>query len=133
MHFRICSEQDFVARQNQQAIGLQMDPFLSDHTRQVSGDSGYSLSSDNYSMPHTPDFLGNMDDNMDCISGKWNLFAWLYSPCEWPNVYTNLTYKQQKFNIYRERHNGVDEHEFGRSRRFIAIITTGNFCSFSYF
>lgn len=49
-----------------------MDPFLSgvtDHTRQESGDSGLSLSSNNYSIPHTPDFLGNMDDSMDCISG----------------------------------------------------------------
>lgn len=65
-------KQDFVARQNQQTIGLQMDPFLSgvtDHTRQESGDSGLSLSSNNYSIPHTPDFLGNMDDSMDCISG----------------------------------------------------------------
>lgn len=50
-----------------------MDPFLSgvtDHTRQESGDSGLSLSSNNYSMPHTPDFLPNIDDSMDCISGK---------------------------------------------------------------
>lgn len=22
-------------------------------------------------MPHTPDFLGNMDDSMDCISGMY--------------------------------------------------------------
>lgn len=61
-----------MARQSQQTIGLQMDPFLSgvtDHTRQESGDSGLSLSSNNYSIPHTPDFLGNMDDSMDCISG----------------------------------------------------------------
>lgn len=50
-----------------------MDPFLSgvtDHSRQESGDSGLSLSSNNYSMPHTPDFLSNIDDSMDCISGK---------------------------------------------------------------
>lgn len=50
-----------------------MDPFLSgvtDHTRQESGDSGLSLSSNNYSMPQTPDFL-NMDDSMDCISGTY--------------------------------------------------------------
>lgn len=50
-----------------------MDPFLSgvtDHTRQESGDSGLSLSSNNYSMPHTPDFLPNIDDSMDCISGE---------------------------------------------------------------
>lgn len=69
----ISNKKDFVARQNQQTIGLQMDPFLSgvtDHTRQESGDSGLSLSSNNYSIPHTPDFLGNMDDSMDCISGK---------------------------------------------------------------
>lgn len=51
-----------------------MDPFLSGirHGRQESGDSGTSLSSNNYSMPHTPDFLGNMDDSMDCISGKYH-------------------------------------------------------------
>lgn len=51
-----------------------MDPFLSgatDHTRQESGDSGLSLSSNNYSIPHTPDFLSNIDDSMDCISGKY--------------------------------------------------------------
>lgn len=73
LHFSL---QDFVARQNQQTIGLQMDPFLSgvtDHTRQESGDSGLSLSSNNYSMPHTPDFLGNMDDSMDCISGAYTI------------------------------------------------------------
>lgn len=54
-------------------MGLQMDPFLSGirHGRQESGDSGTSLSSNNYSMPHTPDFLGNMDDSMDCISGTF--------------------------------------------------------------
>lgn len=54
-------------------MGLQMDPFLSGirHGRQESGDSGTSLSSNNYSMPHTPDFLGNMDDSMDCISGMF--------------------------------------------------------------
>lgn len=71
----ISNKKDFVARQNQQTIGLQMDPFLSgvtDHTRQESGDSGLSLSSNNYSIPHTPDFLGNMDDSMDCISGKFS-------------------------------------------------------------
>lgn len=54
-----------------QTMGLQMDPFLSGirHGRQESADSGTSLSSNNYSMPHTPDFLSNMDDSMDCISG----------------------------------------------------------------
>lgn len=52
-----------------------MDPFLSgvtDHTRQESADSGLSVSSANYSMPHTPDFMANIDDSMDCISGMWN-------------------------------------------------------------
>ena len=61
-----------MARQNQH----QVDPFLSgvtDHTRQESGDSGLSLSSNNYSMPHTPDFLP-IDDSMDCISGNDMLF-----------------------------------------------------------
>lgn len=51
-----------------------MDPFLSgvtDHTRQESADSGLSVSSTNYSMPHTPDFMANIDDSMDCISGKF--------------------------------------------------------------
>lgn len=50
-----------------------MDPFLSGirHGRQESGDSGTSLSSNNYSMPHTPDFLSNVDDSMDCISGTY--------------------------------------------------------------
>ena len=61
-------------RQNQQTMGLQIDPFLSgitDHSRQESGDSGLSLSSShNYSLPHTPEFLSNIDDSMDCMSGK---------------------------------------------------------------
>lgn len=57
---------------NQQTMGLQMDPFLSgEHVRTESGDSGLSLSSNNYSMPHTPDFLSNIDDSMDCISGRF--------------------------------------------------------------
>lgn len=62
-------------------MGLQMDPFLSgvtDHTRQESADSGLSLSSNNYSMPHTPDFLGNMDDSMDCISGKFTCSSYFF-------------------------------------------------------
>lgn len=54
-----------------------LDPFLScsssnvDHSRQESADSGLGLGN-NYSLPHTPeDFLSsNMDDNMDCTSGK---------------------------------------------------------------
>lgn len=53
-----------------------LDPFLScnvDHSRQESADSGLGLGN-NYSLPHTPeDFLSsNMDDNMDCTSGKIN-------------------------------------------------------------
>ncbi|XP_059613585.1 transcriptional coactivator yorkie isoform X2 [Phlebotomus argentipes] len=59
-----------------QTISLQMDPFLpgvTDHSRQESGDSGLSLTSNHYSMPHTPDFLANMDDSMDCISESGNL------------------------------------------------------------
>uniref|UniRef100_A0A0K8TQV3 Putative ww domain-containing protein n=1 Tax=Tabanus bromius TaxID=304241 RepID=A0A0K8TQV3_TABBR len=66
--------QDLLTRQNQQTMGLQMDPFLSgitDHTRQESGDSGLSLSSNNFSV--TPDFLSNIDDSMDCISESGNL------------------------------------------------------------
>lgn len=49
-----------------------MDPFLSgitDHTRQESGDSGLSLSSNNFSV--ATDFLSNIDDSMDCISGNF--------------------------------------------------------------
>lgn len=61
-------------RNNQQAMDLQIDPFLSgltqDHTRQESSDSGLSLSSNNLSLPHSGDFLGNLDENMDCISGE---------------------------------------------------------------
>ncbi|CAD7077074.1 unnamed protein product [Hermetia illucens] len=66
--------QDLLTRQNQQTMGLQMDPFLSgitDHTRQESGDSGLSLSSNNFSV--TPDFLSNIDDGMDCLSESGNL------------------------------------------------------------
>lgn len=51
-----------------------MDPFLSgitDHTRQESADSGLSLSSNHYSVSHTPDLLATMDDSMDCISGQY--------------------------------------------------------------
>lgn len=54
-----------MARQNQQTMNLPMDPFLSgvtDHTRQESGDSGLSLSSNNY-------FNNYIDDSMDCTSG----------------------------------------------------------------
>lgn len=55
-----------------------LDPFLScssssvDHSRQESADSGLGMGN-NYSLPHTPeDFLStNMDDNMDCTSGKY--------------------------------------------------------------
>lgn len=51
---------------------LPMDPFLSglaDHSRQESADSGLGMGP-TYSMPHTPeDFLANIDDNMDCVSG----------------------------------------------------------------
>lgn len=54
-------------------MGPQIDPFLSgvtDHARQESADSGLSLSSNNYSMSQTPDFLSSlMDDSMDCSSG----------------------------------------------------------------
>jgi len=50
-----------------------MDPFLSgltDHSRQESADSGLGMCN-SYSLPHTPeDFLANMDDNMDGVSGE---------------------------------------------------------------
>ena len=55
-----------------------MDPFLSgltDHSRQESADSGLGMCN-SYSLPHTPeDFLANMDDNMDGVSG---MFTHLY-------------------------------------------------------
>lgn len=69
-----CCSQDLLTRQSQQTMGLNMDPFLSgitDHTRQESADSGLSLSSNHYSVSHTPDLLATMDDSMDCISGEW--------------------------------------------------------------
>lgn len=56
-----------------------MDPFLSgitDHTRQESADSGLSLSSNHYSVSHTPDLLATMDDSMDCISGQYQ-YNWM--------------------------------------------------------
>lgn len=65
--------QDLLMRQNQQAMELQVDPFLSgatDHTRQESTDSGLSLSSNNVSLQQNSDFLSNIDDNMDCLSGE---------------------------------------------------------------
>lgn len=71
-----CSQQEMMMRSGQTTNDL--DPFLScssstvDHTRQESADSGLGLGN-NYSLPHTPeDFLSsNMDDNMDCTSGKY--------------------------------------------------------------
>lgn len=68
-------QQDLMLRSGQTTNDL--DPFLScntsnvDHSRQESADSGLGLGN-NYSLPHTPeDFLSsNMDDNMDCTSGK---------------------------------------------------------------
>jgi len=54
-----------------------MDPFLSgltDHSRQESADSGLGMCN-SYSLPHTPeDFLANMDDNMDGVSGESLVF-----------------------------------------------------------
>ena len=48
-----------------------MDPFLSgdNHSRQESGDSGLSLSSNTFSV--NADIITEMDDSMDCISGKY--------------------------------------------------------------
>ncbi|XP_055374292.1 transcriptional coactivator yorkie isoform X2 [Condylostylus longicornis] len=66
--------QDLLTRQNQQTMGLQMDPFLSaitDHTRQESADSGLSLTSNNFSL--NSDFLQNIDDSMDCLNDNGNL------------------------------------------------------------
>ena len=56
-------------------VSLAGDPFLStftDHSRQESADSGLGMAtSASYSVPHTPeDFLSNMDENMDGVSGK---------------------------------------------------------------
>ena len=57
-----------------------MDPFLSgltDHSRQESADSGLGMCN-SYSLPHTPeDFLANMDDNMDGVSGESVVFFFL--------------------------------------------------------
>lgn len=51
------------------------DPFLTgitDHTRQESGDSGLSISSvPQSSISHTQDFLSNIDDSMDGLSGGY--------------------------------------------------------------
>lgn len=71
-----------MARQNQQTMNLPMDPFLSgitDHTRQESGDSGLSLSSNNYSMPQISDPFSTLDidDSMDCTSGMILFFLFL--------------------------------------------------------
>lgn len=71
----LCAQQDLMLRPGQ--TNNDLDPFLScssnsvDHSRQESADSGLGLGN-NYSLPHTPeDFLSsNMDDNMDCTSGK---------------------------------------------------------------
>jgi len=71
----MCTQQDLMLRSGQ--TNNDLDPFLScssssvDHSRQESADSGLGLGN-NYSLPHTPeDFLSsNMDDNMDCTSGK---------------------------------------------------------------
>lgn len=63
---------------------LPLDPFLSgiaDHSRQESADSGLGMGN-TYSMPHTPEgFLANIDnviDNMDCASGKYCYYLWIY-------------------------------------------------------
>lgn len=75
MYMFMCAQQDLMLRSGQ--TNNDLDPFLScssssvDHSRQESADSGLGLGN-NYSLPHTPeDFLSsNMDDNMDCTSGK---------------------------------------------------------------
>ena len=85
--------QDLLSRQNQQTMGLQMDPFLSgitDHTRQESGDSGLSFSV-------TPDFLPNIDDSMDCLSGIiYNLIS-ILSISEY--IFQIFTNRKQKVAI----------------------------------
>jgi len=66
--------------------GLELDPFLSGsmgnpstpssdfHSRQESADSGLGMGNSSYSLPNTPeDFLSTMDDNMDTISGVYQL------------------------------------------------------------
>jgi transcriptional coactivator YAP1 len=76
--------------------GVEVDPFLggsmmqpstpsSDfHSRQESADSGLGMTSGNYSLPHTPeDFLSNMDDNMDTISGTTLFYPRVYYPSDY--------------------------------------------------
>jgi protein yorkie len=78
-------EQARLRQQNrlQQMEDGEIDPFLggsmvnpstpsSDfHSRQESADSGLGMGN-SYSLPNTPeDFLSNMDDNMDTISGVY--------------------------------------------------------------
>jgi len=62
-----------------------MDPFLSgltDHSRQESADSGLGMCN-SYSLPHTPeDFLTNMDDNMDGVSGE-SVVVFFLTPQIW--------------------------------------------------
>lgn len=61
---------------------MNSNPFLSaagvlattPHSRQESADSGLGLGN-NYSLPHTPeDFLASIDDNMDGVSGRFELW-----------------------------------------------------------
>lgn len=70
-------QQELMLRQT--SSDLPMDPFLSglaDHSRQESADSGLGMGP-TYSIPHTPeDFLANIDDNMDCVSGKSKTFIY---------------------------------------------------------
>lgn len=53
---------------------------LDTHTRQESGDSGLSLpsSSTSQSASHTPDFLSNIDDSMDGLSGMFPFLYWIF-------------------------------------------------------
>lgn len=78
-----------------------MDPFLSgitDHTRQESADSGLSLSSNHYSVSHTPDLLATMDDSMDCISGKYSFSS----------VSVPLIYRKYIIMVYKTAYNVED-------------------------
>lgn len=70
----IMRQQELMLRDAPPSSGLGVDPFLSsltDHSRQESADSGLGLGT-SYSLPQTPDdFLSNIDDNMDGVSGGY--------------------------------------------------------------
>lgn len=96
-----------VFKQNQQQVqqnaSLPIDPFLSDnHTRQESGDSGLSLSSNNFVL--NAELNSHMDDSMDCISENGNIIALGGLDCP-ENLVSSL---QLEDNVCNEMLNNVD-------------------------